>query len=154
MAESQELATGETTESHELTPEEIEEFKELTREESDDDPADRPSENPSVRRCIRAWNLAFNKAMAEDDDTDAAELEAKSAYLRTMPPLAGFENVRDFIACICYAQIAELIQNYEAVNLLASAKVALAAVRQEGRLHPSVKRPGRPPKPLPEEEIK
>jgi hypothetical protein len=50
--------------------------------------------------------------------------------------------------------VAELIQNYEAVNLLASAKVALAAVRQEGRLHPSAKRPGRPPKSIPGEENK
>jgi hypothetical protein len=154
MAESQELATGETTESNGLTPEEIEEFQGLTREESDDDLADRPSENPSVRRCIRAWNLTRDKAMAEDDDTDAAELEAKSAYLRSMPPLAGFENVRDFIACISYAQVADLIQNYEAVNLLASAKVALAAVRQEGRLHAIAQRPGRLHKSIPEEGIK
>ncbi len=154
MAETQELAIGETTEPQELTPEQTEEPQGPSTEEIDEDPGDTASVNPAVHLCIRAWNRALHKARAEGEDEDAAEKEAKSAYLRKMPPLAGFENVRDFIACVSYAQVADLILNYEAVDLIATAKVALAAVRHEGRLQACAKGPGRPPKSIPGEENK
>ncbi len=152
MAETQELATGETTEPEELTPEETEEPPKPSPEEEEDD---RATENPAVLRCARAWCQAFDKATDEGEDEDDAEKDANSAYLRSMPPLAGFENVRDFIACISYAQVTDVILNYQAESLLATAKVALAAVRQEGRLlSGGPKLLGRPPKSLPAEENK
>jgi hypothetical protein len=161
MAETQELATGETTEPEELTPEETEDSQESSteeegseEEESEEEDDDRAAEHPAVLRCARAWGVAFDKATDEGEDEDDAEKEAKSAYLRSMPPLAGFENVRDYIACISYAQLTEVIFNFEAESLLATAKVALAAVRQEGRHQPSEpKRLGRPPKAKPEQTL-
>ena len=157
MAETQELATGETTEPEELTPEETEQSRESSteeegseEEESEEEPNDRASEHPAVLRCINAWNHALGKAEAEGEDNCDARLRARSAYLRSMPPLAGFENVRDYIACVSFAQVAEVIGSFQAESLLATAKVALAAVRQEGRLLSSEpKRLGRPPKSIP-----
>jgi hypothetical protein len=149
MAETQELATGETTEPEELTPEETEEPQESSTEKEEEDD-DRAAEHPAVLRCARAWGVAFDKATDEGADEDDADEEAKSAYLRSMPPLAGFENVRDYIACVSFAQVAEVIVSFQAESLLATAKVALAAVRQEGRLLSSEpKRLGRPPKSIP-----
>ena len=172
MAESQELATGETTEPEELTPEETEESQESSteeeeseeeeseeeeseEEETEEEPNDRASEHPAVLRCINAWNHALDKATAEGEDDGDARLQARSAYLRSMPPLAGFENVRDYIACVSFAQVSEVIFSFQAESLLATAKVALAAARQEGRHQLSEpKRLGRPPKSIPAEENK
>jgi hypothetical protein len=167
MAETQELATGETTEPEELTPEETEESQESStedeeteeeeseEEETEEEPNDRASEHPAVLRCIHAWNHAHDKATAEGEDSHDAWLQGRTAYLRSMPPLAGFENVRDYIACVSFAQVAEVIFSFQAESLLATAKVALAAVRQEGRHQPSEpKRLGRPPKSIPAEENK
>ena len=172
MAESQELATGETTEPEELTPEETEDSQESSteeeeseeeeseeeeseEEETEEEPNDRASEHPAVLRCINAWNHALDKATAEGEDDGDARLQARSAYLRSMPPLAGFENVRDYIACVSFAQVSEVIFSFQAESLLATAKVALAAARQEGRHQLSEpKRLGRPPKSIPAEENK
>jgi len=177
MAETQELATGETTEPEELTPEETEESQESSteeeeseeeeseeeeseeeeseEEETEEEPNDRASEHPAVLRCINAWNHALDKATAEGEDDGDARLQARSAYLRSMPPLAGFENVRDYIACVSFAQVSEVIFSFQAESLLATAKVALAAARQEGRHQLSEpKRLGRPPKSIPAEENK
>lgn len=159
MAETQELATRETTEIRVLTPDEIEEFKGLTREEIDKELSDRPSENPSVDRCIRAFNRAAKKERAriaaDEDAEDDVTGEPKSSYLCNMPPLDSFENVRDFIACVTFAEVAGIIPHYETENYLSSARVALAAVRHERKPRQNEpKRLGRPPKTPPTEENK
>lgn len=101
----------------------------------------RPSDNPSVARCIRAWSRAYHKKLKEldedesDYDQDECDVKAnragKRAYLRAMPPLAGYENIRDFIACVAYAELVELICHPEAEHYLEGAKVALGALRHE-----------------------
>ena len=50
-----------------------------------------------------------------------------------MPPLAGYENIRDFIACVTYAEVAELILPLNAARYLEGAKVALGALRHEAK---------------------
>src|SRR5271166_3304402 len=145
MAETQELATGETPEPEELTPEETEQSQESSteeegpeeedteddeseeeeseeeeEEETEQEPNDRASEHPAVCHCINAWNRALNKAEAEGEDNCEARLRARAAYLRSMPPLAGFENVRDYIACVSFAQVAEVIVSFQAESLLAT----------------------------------
>src|SRR5580658_187012 len=136
---------------NELTADEIEEFKGLTQNESDDELSDGPSENPSVYRCIRACNRAAKRKRAEIGTDEDAEVivasAAKSKYLRSMPPLDSWENVRDFIACVTFAEVVGLILHYEAENFLFSAKVALAAVRNEPKSRDNQpRRLGRPPR--------
>jgi hypothetical protein len=143
-------------ESQELTPDEIEEFEGLTQQEIYEELSDRPSQNPAVFRCTRACNRAAKRKRAEigtDEDAEViVAIAAKSKYLRSMPPLDSWENIRDFIACVTFAEAVGLILHYEAENFLSSAKVALAAVRHESKQNNQPKRLGRPPKSATAEE--
>jgi hypothetical protein len=110
--------------------------EETESEEPESEHPDRPSDNPSVARCIRAWNRAYHKKLKEldeDEDDFEAEEAGKRSYLRAMPPLAGYENIRDFIACVTYAEVAELILPLNAARYLEGAKVALGALRHEAK---------------------
>ncbi len=94
----------------------------------------RASDNPSIGRCIRAYNRAYRQKLKEledgERDNEAVD-DGKESYLRALPPLTGAENIRDFIACVTYARIIEIICQKEAENLFAAAKIALSASRRE-----------------------
>jgi hypothetical protein len=144
-------------ETDELTPDEIEEFAGFTQQEIDEELSDRPAQNPAVFRCVRACNRAARRKRAElgtDEDAEVlVAVAAKAKYLRSMPPLDTWENVRDFIACVTFAEVVGLILHYEAENFLSSAKVALAAVRHESKFRDNApKRLGRPPKSAADED--
>ena len=138
-------------EPQELTPDEIEEFEGLTQQEIYEELSDRPSQNPAVFRCMRACNRAAKRKRAEIGTDEEAEVivasTAKAKYLRSMPPLDSWENIRDFIACVTFAEVVGLILHHEAENFLFSAKVALAAVRNEPKSRDNQpRRLGRPPR--------
>jgi len=120
------------------------------------DAPERPTENAAVTRCIRAFQRAYKKELDDLDEDESkfpAEEAGREAYLRALPPLSGFENVRDFVACIAYADLTGIIRQSDAAHFLDSAKVALTLVRYEpGRLASAPKRLGRPPKSSPAEE--
>ena len=104
------------------------------KEKYESEHLDRPSDNPSVGRCIRAWNRAYQtklKQLDEDDSDYKAEQAGKKYYLRAMPPLVGYQNVCDFIACVTYAELVEIIWHTEAEHCFGAAKVALSALRCE-----------------------
>jgi|GEM_PF-4625097 len=88
------------------------------------------TDNEAILRCMRAWNYAYKKA-AEDLDEDESHYPAQKAgnkaYLRTVPPLKGYENICDFISCINFASMTDIITHSEAEHYLANARVALAA---------------------------
>jgi hypothetical protein len=95
---------------------------------------DRPSDNPSVLRCIRAYHRGYNRKFNETKGADRvfeAREEGKRCFLRVLPPLAGYENIRDFIACVAYAELDEIIRHSEAVHCFEAAKVALTTLRHE-----------------------
>jgi hypothetical protein len=136
MPDPTELATGEAAEPKTRAPE-------------------RASDNAAVNRCIRARQRAFAASFAEYNNREHANAESKRAFRRALPPLAGHENVCDFIACITYALANEVIFSDDAAPLLGAAKIALSALRHEPSQPGSEpKRLGRPPKSLPTEEIK
>lgn len=121
------------------------------QEKCESEDHDRPSDNPSVARCIGAWNRAYQarlKDLNEDDSDFEAEQAAKERYLRTMPPLVGYQNVCDFIACVTYAELTEVIRHTEAEHCFDAAKVALSALRREPTSADFAmrRRPGRPRK--------
>jgi len=90
-------------------------------------------ENPAVQRCLQAYKSAYDKKFAtlgEDEDEYQAEREGKQAYLCAMPPLSGYGNICDFIACIMYAQIIDIATPGTLNRYLSGAKVALSALRQ------------------------
>jgi hypothetical protein len=132
---------AEPEEEDDITPE---------QEKYESEHHDRPSDNPSVARCIRAWNRAYQaklKDLDEDDSDYEAEQAGKKHYLRAMPPLAGYQNVSDFIACVTYVELIEVIRHTEAQHCFDAAKVALGALRREPKSADSALRgPGRPRK--------
>jgi len=136
MSEPEQSRPAETAQNHALDhPHEAPTAKSEPVELWDAQP-DRPADNPSVSRCIRAWNRAYREVCKElrirkdDCDFDARQ-KARNCFLRAMPPLAGYENIRDFIACIAYSQVLEVLNPSEAESYLAAAKLALAALRRE-----------------------
>ena len=108
------------------------------------DPVDR-DESDSVQaidRCIKAWHRTFDLAsinpkdeqlplLGEDDDF-ACE-QAAMSFRQAMPPLAGYENIRDFIACIVYAMLHRIFNGDECQQLLGAAKIAMALLRAQPR---------------------
>jgi hypothetical protein len=79
--------------------------------------------------CMRAWNSTYDKR-AEDDNPSAYECEkaGKKAYLKAVPSLSGYKNICDFIACINYASMTDLISHADAAHYLANARIALSTV--------------------------
>jgi hypothetical protein len=107
-----------------------------------------PVSNPAVRRCAKAYKKAWNAALAEygfdppetlADETNesfrlkaqyAAMCAAREAYRKNMPPLAGAENISDFLACLTYGIMCEYFFNPESSQLLYAAQVAQSNARQ------------------------
>ncbi len=96
-------------------------------------PVEQPGENAAVHACTRAWQTAYNKAIAKTGDDYEAEKAALKAFRRAMPHLAGHDNIRDFIACVTYASLNEIIRHSDAEHYLEAAKIAIGAVRHEAK---------------------
>jgi len=91
-------------------------------------------QNEAVERCNRAWQRAYNKELAnidEDESDYPAKKAGNQAYLRAMPPLSGYQNICDFIACVANALVIDSIATCDAKRLFAAAKIAITAVRSE-----------------------
>jgi hypothetical protein len=93
-----------------------------------------PLHNEAVERCNRAWQRVYNKELADIDEGESdypARKAANEAYQRAMPPLSGYQNICDFIACIGHALVIDAIRPSDAGRLIAIAKIAIGAVRHE-----------------------
>ena len=115
---------------------------------SGDNSPDDPLYNAVVDRCIQAWNLAYRKA-SKDDDTPEYQCEktANRAFLDTMPPLVGRENIRNFIACVAQAAIMHVVYGKELTQLLYAAQVAIGANGREPKTIQIYRRLRHPPPP-------
>jgi hypothetical protein len=81
--------------------------------------------NKAIVRCMRAWNYAYKKKAADEDSTGyQAEKAGNEAYLKATPPLVGYKNICDFIACINFASMTGIITRSEATHYLAIASRA------------------------------
>jgi hypothetical protein len=87
--------------------------------------------NPGVARCVCAW-IRVNKAeRAKGKGKYDASKAANRAYLDAMPPLSGDENIRDFIACVTHAMIADIILESSGTKYLYAAQVAYTTARAQ-----------------------
>jgi hypothetical protein len=121
----------------------------LTEPTSAPEPAPAPSLEPdpahekAVKRCCAAWRRAYNAYMEKIRGTGAdkisAAYQAGPAYCNAMPLLAGYENIRDFIACLAHGILIGAIPASKSGQLLYAAQVALSTVHREPK----------PPKPSP-----
>jgi hypothetical protein len=94
--------------------------------------------NPAVERCCEARKLTYQAEKAKHTtDYDAAK-EASRAYRNAMPPLSGYENTCNFIACVAHGILTGSIDGKTGTKLLYAAQVALSTVR----LRPKPKVPG------------
>jgi hypothetical protein len=99
---------------------------------SEDDSFDGASRNADVERCLRAWNRAYKKASENKGTTDyQCEKAANRAFLNSMPPLVGRENIRNFIACVAQAAIKGVVYGKDLTQLLYAAQVAIGANGRE-----------------------
>jgi hypothetical protein len=125
------LSIGEST----MTPKST---SELSLAEAVPLPALKPDSKPSqaaVKRCCAAWQRAYNAAMEGSDGNSLDKIWARHhagpAYCKAMPPLAGYESIRDFIACAAHGILIEAIPQKRANQLLYAAQVALASLNYE-----------------------
>ncbi len=91
----------------------------------------------AIKRCCAAWQRAYDAYMgrSKGSSTDSifAAHNAHPAYCKAMPPLAGYENIRDFLACAAHGILIEAIPEKRANQLLYAAQVALASLRYESK---------------------
>jgi hypothetical protein len=106
-------------------------------------------DNPAVARCSEVWDRAFatmsrRKGYQEED----AIVEADQAYCKAMPPLVGFENICDFIACVGYGMLIKVFVEGHGTKLLYAAQVALSTIPPQERrrkVTPEIATPLPPP---------
>jgi hypothetical protein len=75
---------------------------------------------------------------------------ADHAYSKAMPPLVGYENICNFIACVGYGMLTGHFVDSQATKLLYAAQVALSTVppqERAGKNPPVIAQPL--PSPLP-----
>jgi hypothetical protein len=89
----------------------------------------------AIKRCCAAWQRAYDASLEttprDDFDKINAAHEADSAFCKAMPPLAGCENIRAFIACAAHGILIDAIPKKSASQLLYAAQVALATLHYE-----------------------
>jgi len=127
----------------------------VTTEPSNKNASQQNAENKVIARCMRAWNYAYNKRFAESKDNFRSQKAAALAYLKAAPPLIGYKNICDFINCINFASMTDIVRSTEVERYLATAKIALTAALHEPKPFMNGPRPvGRPPKSASKEENK
>lgn len=99
-------------------------------------PIDEASPNPSARnaavqRCCAARDRSLRDSRARNLDKYKAKELAAEAYREAMPHLDGYENIRDFIACVSYGLLTEDVHPINGPQFLYAAQVAISALRLE-----------------------
>jgi hypothetical protein len=89
----------------------------------------------AIKRCCAAWQRAYDAYLegthGSGTDKMFAAHHAGPAYCRAMPPLAGYDSIRDFVACAAHGILIDAIPQNRANQLLYAAQVALASLNYE-----------------------
>lgn len=91
------------------------------------DPTFRPC--AAVQRCCNAWSESLKDNPHKDHPFGRALEDAQAAYRRAMPLLIGYDNIRDFIACVAQGMLLGAISDTQSSRLLYAAQVAQGALR-------------------------
>jgi hypothetical protein len=83
--------------------------------------------NPAVSRCCKAWRKAYRAELAVNGFEWDAAAKGAEAFRGAMPPLAGRENCRDFIACVAQGILLGVIPEKNGGKLLYAAQIALSS---------------------------
>jgi hypothetical protein len=93
-----------------------------------------PETAAAIAHCREAWQLAFDDYMQKNARKDGclahsrASNQAGLAYRNVMPPLVGYGNIRDFIACLACGILIGAITADSSGQLLYAAQIALSAL--------------------------
>ena len=100
----------------------------------------------AIKRCCAAWQRVYDAYMegtrGSGADAITAAHEAGPAFCKAMPPLAGYESIRDFVACAAHGILIDAIPEKRANQLLYAAQIALVSLNYEPKPRKSVERPG------------
>jgi hypothetical protein len=92
----------------------------------------RPSStNPAVALCCEAWDRIYRETLAGGRSRGVAKFNAREAYSNALPPLAGPDNIRAFIACVAHGMLIGAIEEKRGARLLYAAQVAHTALRSQ-----------------------
>jgi hypothetical protein len=84
--------------------------------------------NSAVAHCWEARELVYRLTLKRKKARVIALLNASEAYCRAMPPLVGYENICNFIACVGYGMVVNAILESSGTKLLYAAQVALSTL--------------------------
>jgi hypothetical protein len=104
--------------------------------------------NPAVALCNEVWLKIHAATLERTKNLYTAERCAAIAFRLAMPPLSGYQNICDFIACAGYGILLGAIKEKNAGKLLYAAQVALATVPKESKTQSRTK-PRASPRPTP-----
>jgi hypothetical protein len=97
--------------------------------------------NPVIARCCEVWRNRYKVEKSSGKNDVLATQYAGISYRNAMPPLLGYEGIRDFIACAAHGMLIGAIPHQDGTRLLYAARVALAALHSQPR---ETRPPGRP----------
>jgi hypothetical protein len=84
---------------------------------------------PAIENCLVVWRQVYKAKIAKNKSRYESADGAGNAYRNAMPPLIGFDNIRDFIACATHGLLIGAINGEDATKLLYAAQVALSTLR-------------------------
>lgn len=93
-------------------------------------------DNPAVMHCCLAHRRAYEIELERRGDKEGDirySHDAQYAYRRTLPPLTGYKNIRDFIACVAHGVLIQAIPERQGSTLLYAAQVALSTIPSDRR---------------------
>ncbi|MGO9336559.1 MAG: hypothetical protein ACLPY1_03525 [Terracidiphilus sp.] len=90
-----------------------------------------PARNSAVQRCCAARDRSLEDSRAGNVGKSEARERSQQAYRDALPDLAGYENIRDFVACISHGLLTGDISAINSPTYLYAAQVAISALRLE-----------------------
>jgi hypothetical protein len=89
--------------------------------------------DPAVKLCAAVWESIFRATLDETSNIFSAKRCANVAFRMALPPLSGYQNICDFIACVGYGILVGSIKPDIGTKLLYAAQVALGAIPQQSK---------------------
>jgi hypothetical protein len=84
-------------------------------------------ENPAVAHCCEVWESTRRQALNAGCNMIIARVAAHKAFQKSLPPLTGLENIRNFIACVAHGMLVGAILSPDGARLLYAAQIAKSA---------------------------
>jgi len=84
---------------------------------------------PAVANCCDSWEAAFLASYSQDKNEFRARDRANRAYRNAIPPLANYESICDFIACVAHGIVIQAIDEAIGSRLLYAAQISVGALR-------------------------